>query len=85
MNFLLGLFLVVTGTLMLVYNQRVFNFTGRISFVESKMPGGSSGFLKLVAVVMVIIGLLFVTGLGGWLTQPISDGVQNTFGGLRQP
>ena len=82
MNFFLGLFLLAGGVAALYYNRVVFNFTGRIGFVESRMPGNSLGFIKLVAVLCVVLGLLFVTGLGSWLTQPLSSGVEQIFGGL---
>jgi len=83
MNFLFGLALVVGGTLALVYHRSVFNFTGQIGFVEQRLPGGSSSFIKLMSVFAVILGLLFATGLGGWLTQPINDGIQNIFAGVK--
>jgi hypothetical protein len=82
MNFLFGLMLVAGGTLALIYHRSVFNFTGQIGFVEQRIPGSSSSFIKLMSVLAVILGLLFATGLGGWLTQPITDGLQNTFGGI---
>lgn len=83
MNFILGIFLIAAGVASLVYHQQVFGFTGRIDFVERRLPGGSSSFLKLMSIVMVFFGLLFTTGLGGWLTQPINDGLQGVFGGVR--
>lgn len=83
MNFLFGLALVAGGTLALVYSRSVLNFTGQIGFVESRMPGNSLGFIKLVAVMCVILGLLFVTGLGSWLTQPFTDGINNIFAGVK--
>ncbi len=79
MNFLIGLFLVVGGAASLVYHQQVFNMTGRIDFVEKRLPGGSSSFLKLMSLLAVFIGLLFATGLGTWLTQPINDGIRDVF------
>lgn len=83
MNFLFGLALVAGGTLALIYHRSVFNFTGRIGFVEQRIPGGSSSFIKLMSLLAVILGLLFATGLGGWLTQPITDGIQNIFAGVK--
>lgn len=83
MNFLIGIFLIAAGAASLVYHQQVFNMTGRIGFVESRLPGGSSSFLKLMSVLAVILGLLFATGLGSWLTSPINDGIRGVFGGLK--
>jgi hypothetical protein len=79
MNFLIGIFLVAAGAASLVYHQQVFNMTGRIDFVERRLPGGSSSFLKLMGVLAVFLGLLFATGLGSWLTAPINDGIQDVF------
>lgn len=82
MNFLIGIILIAGGAASLVYHQQVFNMTGRIDFVEKRLPGGSSSFLKLMGVLAVILGLLFATGLGSWLTAPINDGIRGVFGGL---
>lgn len=82
MNFLIGLFLITGGAASLVYHQQVFNMTGRIDFVERRLPGGSSSFLKLMSVLAVFLGLLFATGLGSWLTSPINDGIRGVFGGV---
>ena len=79
MNFLIGLFLIAGGAASLVYHQQVFNMTGRIDFVERRLPGSSSSFLKLMSLLAVLLGLLFATGLGGWLTQPINDGIRSVF------
>jgi uncharacterized membrane protein YidH (DUF202 family) len=79
MNFLIGIVLAIIGTLVLVFAQQIYNFTGAIDFVESRMPGYSKGFIKLMGIVMVVVGVLFFTGVGGFITQPILEGIQGVF------
>ncbi len=64
---------------MLVFNQQIYNFTGAIDFIEKHAPGYTQGFIKLFSVVLVFLGILFFTGLGGFITTPIFQGIQNTF------
>lgn len=71
--------MIVLGTLDLVFARQVYNFTGAIDFVESHFPGYTQGFIKLVGVVLVIVGLLFFTGVGGSITGPLFEGIQHTF------
>ena len=73
LQILIGLSLVVVGTVALVFNRQLFNFTGSIGSVERRFPGGSSGFIKLVAVLMVLVGLMIATGVINWLIAPITD------------
>ena len=80
MLIILGLVMLVIGALMVVFAQQVWDFTGAIDFVESKFPGNTKAFIQIVGVVLVIIGLLFLTGVGGFITQPIFDQVSHLFG-----
>lgn len=84
MNIIFGLVCIIAGSLALVYHRSVFGFTGQIGFVEQRVPGGSSSFIKLCSVGVVLLGLLFATGLGSWLTQPITDGLQGITGSVKR-
>ena len=78
---ILGLSFFSAGILMLKFNRPVYNFTGNIDFVERWVTAGTPAFLKIVALLLVIIGMGMVFGIWGWLTQPIADGLRSTFGG----
>ncbi len=71
--------MVVLGTLTLVFSKQVYDFTGGIDFVESHFPGNTSAFIKLFGVVLVLLGILFFTGVGGFITKPLFEGIRNTF------
>lgn len=78
---LLGIGMIGVGILMLKYHQQVYNFTGSLDFVDRWVTAGTPAFLRIFAVALVIIGLGMVFGVWGWLTQPISDGFRDAFGG----
>ena len=71
--------MMVLGTLTLVFAQQIYNFTGAIDFVESRMPGYSRSFIKLMGVLFVIVGLLFFTGVATVVTDPLFEGIQRAF------
>ena len=70
---LLGLFLIVLGTVMLVFNREIYGFTGGIDFVEHYFRAGTPAFLKLFSLALVLIGIMMATGFGSWLTKPLSN------------
>ncbi|MBI2798373.1 hypothetical protein HYX70_03725 [Candidatus Saccharibacteria bacterium] len=76
---LIGIGLIAAGTVGLVFSRQIFNFTGRISAIENRFPGSSSGFIKLVAVVMVLAGIVIATGAINWLFGPIGGYFNSTF------
>jgi len=76
---LLGLVFIVLGTVMLAGNRQIYNFTGRLDFIEDHFRAGTPAALKLFAVVMVLVGLFMATGLGHWLTDPIANGLGRIF------
>lgn len=76
---LLGLFFIVLGTIMLASNRQIYNFTGRIDFIEDHFRSGTPSALKLFALLLVLIGLFMATGLGTWLTNPIAHGLNQIF------
>lgn len=75
----LGLLFVITGTAMLVFNRQIYGFTGGLDFIENHLRGGTPAFLKLVALILVVVGLLFVTGLGSFITRPIANALNQLF------
>ncbi len=80
MTILLGLGFLVIGVLLVVFAQQVWNFTGAIEFVESKFPGNTKAFIQLTGVILILLGILFMTGLGESITSPIGDTLGKAFG-----
>lgn len=76
---LLGLIFITVGTLMLVFNRQIYSFTGGLDFIENHFRAGTPSFLKLFAVVLVFVGILMATGLGGWLTSPLRNLTNSIF------
>ena len=75
----LGIVLLVTGIVMLRFNMNVYNFTGKIDFIESKFPSGTLSTIKLFAVILVLVGAAMATGVFSWLTKPVTDAIVSTF------
>lgn len=69
---LLGIIITVLGFLLITYRRQVLGFTGPIDFAESKFPGGTHGFLGVFGIVMVIVGLMVMTGLGDGIVNSIT-------------
>lgn len=80
MTILLGLGFLVVGVLLVVFAQQVWNFTGAIDFVESKFPGNTKAFIQLTGVILILLGILFITGLGETITGPIGETLGKAFG-----
>lgn len=78
-----GIVFIIIGIAALYYNQSIYNFTGPIEFIESKMPGNTVGFIKLLAVMLVLIGIFMATGIFSFITKPIWDAINNSFGGFK--
>lgn len=77
---LMGLAFLVIGIATVVFAQNIWNFTGGIDFVENHLPGDTKAFIQFVGVITILLGMLFITGLGGWLTGPIGESVGRLFG-----
>lgn len=78
-----GFLMVVIGTLLLKYNFQVVNFTGSQDWIEAKLGGGSTyAVYKLVAVLLVVIGLLIMTGLGAPIADAVFSPLKDTFKGF---
>ena len=78
--FITGLVILPIGICFVIFAQNIWNFTGSIDFVEKYFPGNTRAFIQLLGIVMVLLGMLFITDLSNWLIQPISDTVGNIFG-----
>jgi len=76
MRILLGLIAIIVGTLGLRYNFAMTNTFPRLEFFERNLGAGSSyGIYKIICLVLVIGGILFMTGFGpgfmSWLLAPL--------------
>mgnify|MGYP006327267801 CR=1 FL=1 len=72
-----GLLAIVIGTLGLRYNFAMTNTFPRLEFFERNLGAGSSyGIYKLLCLLLVIGGILFMTGFGpgvvNWLLSPLN-------------
>ena len=78
MRIFLGLIAIIVGTLGLRYNFAMSNTFPRLEFFERNLGSGSSyGIYKLICLILVIGGILFVTGFGpgflSWLLSPLKS------------
>ncbi len=70
MRFVYGILAIAIGTILLKYNFRLVNYTGRQDWIESKLGSGSTYLAyKLFAVIIVVGGILAITGLGAGLLR----------------
>lgn len=74
---ILGLFMVVGGVLIVMYTEWLINNFGRIAWFEEKLgtDGGSRLGYKLLGILAIFIGIIFMTGSGsgfmGWALSPL--------------
>lgn len=78
MQIIYGFLLIVAGTLMLKFNFQLVGLTGRQDWIESKLGSGSTYLaFKVLAIIIVFAGILFVSGLGpsffNWLLSPLKN------------
>jgi len=76
MQIVYGLLAIVAGIVMLKFNYQLVGLTGRQDWIESKLGAGTTYLVyKILAVVVVFIGILVATGLGtpfgNWLFSPL--------------
>jgi len=83
MNIVWGLIIIIVGMIIVIFSEKIFNFTGNISLVENKFPGSSRGFIKLIGIIMILGGILILSGALGFLTGPLGGAFSNLFGGLK--
>lgn len=64
MQYVVGLFVIALGFLLVWKSRALLNFFGEIPFAETKMfsIGGTNMFYKLIGVALIVIGFLILTG-----------------------
>lgn len=63
MRIFIGLIGVIIGLLITIYNERVFNMTGRWAWAEKHfMSGGTRTGIKLVGILCTVIFFVYMTG-----------------------
>lgn len=78
---LYGFLFLGIGIAMMAFNRQVYNFTGRIDSIERKFPAGTLSFIKFFAIVLCLLGILMITGLMSFITDPLFDSLKQTIGG----
>ena len=80
---IIGIILVVAGTLAVVFSRYIFENFGRFPWAEDKLgPGGTLTFIRLIGIGVILLGF----GLWFGFFQYIFGGIINTlFGGLKRP
>lgn len=64
MGYVVALLVIAAGFVMIVRTDDVIGFFGRISWAERHLgSGGSISFYKLLGVVVIILAMLWITGL----------------------
>jgi hypothetical protein len=77
MQFLIGLVMLLVGSLTVAKSEKVLEMFGRMEFFETKMgtAGGSRLGYKLIGLVLVFFGILTMTGLidgfMNWMLSPL--------------
>jgi len=76
-HIILGLIITGAGVALVVQSEWFLNNFGRISWFEDKLgtEGGSRLGYKLVGIIMIVVGIIILTGSGndfmGWLLSPL--------------
>ena len=78
-----GLLFTAIGTLMLRYNFKLVGYTGRQAWIEDHLGSGTTYFAyQVFAIIVVIGGLLYATGLGNNVTSWLFSPLHNLFAGF---
>lgn len=75
MRFLIGLIMLIVGSLMVAKANKFLIFFGRIEFFETKLvtAGGSRFGYQLIGLALIFFGILTMTGLiGGFVTWALA-------------
>jgi len=71
-RFIVGLIVVALGVIGLKFSYQIMNFTGAIDWIENKLGGGSTyTVIKIISMVMIIGGIIYMSGLGSLILRPI--------------
>ena len=77
----LALFLIPGGILILIYAEKVVNFTGKFEFAETWFGvGGTYTFVKLMGLALTIFSFMYLVGgldgfIGGTLGKVVPGGM----------
>lgn len=84
-HFLLGLFLIACGVVMVKYNFKLVGITGRQDWIESKLGSGSTYLAyQIFAVTLVLIGIALISGLSDNLFNTLLSPFKGLFSGFKQ-
>jgi hypothetical protein len=79
-----GLVMVGGGICFVKYTFKLVNITGRQDWIERYAGSGSTyGVYKLFGVLLVIVGILFMTGFGGNVLDFFFSPLRNVFQPLK--
>jgi hypothetical protein len=84
MTIIWGILVIITGILGVVFTEQIYNFTGAIGFIENKFPGNSRAFIKLLSFVIVLVGILLLTGTSNFITGALGNFFSSLFNFNRQ-
>jgi hypothetical protein len=79
MNFIFGIIIIFAGLPIVLKSEAMLNNFGRIAFFEHYLglEGGSRLGYKLLGMLIIFIGVLFMTGMIGgfveWIMSPIMN------------
>jgi len=78
MRVFLGIIAIIVGVAGLKYNFALTNTFPRLEFFERNLGAGSSyGIYKIICLILVIGGILYMTGFGpgilSWLLSPLAN------------
>lgn len=77
---IIGSMVAGAGVAALKYNYELVGFTGHIDFVERYMGGGSTYlFVKMVSVLAILGGIIYILGLGDDMLSLILSPIINLF------
>ena len=75
-----GLLAITAGIVGLKYNFQLVGITGRLDWIESKLGSGSTYLAyKLLALLLVIGGALYATGLAGSVGNLFLNPIRSLF------
>lgn len=74
-QYVIGFGCMIVGILLLIYRDKVKDFTGNIGFAEKYLGvGGTWTFYVLLGIGLFIFGLMWMTGsLQGWLESSLGS------------
>ena len=84
-HFLLGLFLIACGVVMMKFNFKLVDITGRQDWIEDKLGSGTTYLAyQVFAVSLIIIDITLVSRLGSTLFSVILSPFKRLFAGFKQ-